>query len=217
MTTSRCIKLAAGILGGALVLTAFFAASAQAETPESYPSKPVRMIVPLPAGGATDSMARTLAERLSAATGQPFVVENRPGASGSIGADAVARAKPDGYTLMVSIGSVVSLVPYTTRVSYKPDAFLPITELARTPQVMYANPKIPAKDLASLVKWAKANPGKLSFASFSAGTQGHFAGVRLNQLAGIDMLHVAYKGSSPAMQDLMGGRFRLCLTPSFRP
>ncbi|SOZ99787.1 conserved exported hypothetical protein [Cupriavidus taiwanensis] len=209
MAASRRITFIAGILSGALVLSAFLTARARAETPESYPSKPVRVIVPLPAGGATDSMARTLAERLSSATGQAFVVENRPGASGAIGADLVARAKPDGYTLMVSIGSVISLVPYTTKVSYKPDAFLPVSELARTPQVMYANPKISAKDLPSLVKWAKANPGKLSFASFSAGTQGHFAGVRLNQLAGIDMLHVAYKGSSPAMQDLLGGQVQV--------
>ncbi|CAG2158235.1 hypothetical protein LMG26411_05891 [Cupriavidus numazuensis] len=209
MAASRRIKLLAGVLSGSLVLAAFLASQARAETPESYPSKPVRIVVPLPPGGATDSMARMLAERLASASGQPFIVENRPGASGAIGADAVARAKPDGYTLMVSIGSTVSLVPFTTKVPYKPDAFLPISELARTPQVMYANPNIPAKDLPSLVKWAKANPGKLSFASYSVGTQGHFAGIRLNQLAGIDMLHVAYKGSAPAMQDLLGGQVQV--------
>jgi len=174
---------------------------------ESYPSKPVRVIVPFSAGGTTDILARVFARKMGEAWRQPVIVENRTGAGGNIGATDVARSKPDGYTLLLT-GPNHSINPSLYRnLSYDPEKdFSPITLLAVLPNILAVNPNVPAKNLKELIAYAKSNPGKLSYASAGVGTASHIAGEYFKSVAGVDVLHVPYKGSSPALSDLVAGQ-----------
>lgn len=173
----------------------------------AYPSKPVRIIVPFSAGGTTDILARTFARKLGDAWGQSVVVENRVGAGGNIGAADVARSSPDGYTLLLT-GPNHSINPSLYQnLSYDPEKdFVPITLLAVLPNILAVNPSVPAKNLKELIAYAKNNPGKLSYASAGVGTASHIAGEYFKSVADVDVLHVPYKGSSPALSDLVAGQ-----------
>jgi tripartite-type tricarboxylate transporter receptor subunit TctC len=182
---------------------------------QAYPSKPVRMIVPFPAGGATDVVARLLGQKLSEAWGQAVVVENRTGAGGNIGADAAAHSPPDGYTLFMTSGSIVTANPYMYKsLTYDPAKDLvAITNVATGPQVIAVNTGVAAKDLKEFIAYAKANPKKVNMGSAGIGTQTHLAGESFAYAAGVDITHVPYKGEGPAMTDLIGGQIQL-VTPN---
>ena len=204
-TTRRyvCVMLAG-------IATMAFAAIAGAQTP-SYPTKPIRLVVPFPAGGATDILARAVAQKLTEAWGQAVVVDNRPGAGGNIGSELVAKAAPDGYTLeMGTVGthainaSLYAKMPY----DHVKD-FAPVILVAGVPNVLVVNPSVPANSVQELVAYAKANPGKLNFASSGSGTSIHLSGELFKVMAGVQMTHIPYKGSAQALQDLIGGQVQL--------
>jgi tripartite-type tricarboxylate transporter receptor subunit TctC len=174
---------------------------------ENYPSHSVKFVVPFPAGGSNDIIARLLAQKLSERTGQQFFVENRGGAGGNIGADAVAKSAADGYTLLVTAPP-----PLTTNAAlykslpFNPASdFAPVALLATVPIVLMVHPSMPAKNVPELVALAKARPGTLNFGSSGIGTTNHLAGELLKRMTGIDIVHVPYKGAAPAMNDLIAG------------
>jgi tripartite-type tricarboxylate transporter receptor subunit TctC len=189
-------------------LTGIGPAVAQAQT---YPVKPIRLVVPFPAGGSLDVVARAIGQKLTESWGQPVVIDNRPGAGGNIGADLVAKSAPDGYTILEGALSTHAVnVSLYSKMPYDPVRdFAPITLVAITPNVLVLNPSVPANSVKELIAYAKANPGKLSFGSGSNGSAGHLAGELFKSEAGVDMVHVPYKGAAPAMQDLLGGRIQL--------
>lgn len=185
---------------------------------QTFPSKQIRLVVPYPPGGSADILARTLGQQVSISTGQPVVIDNRPGAGTAIGARDVAAAPADGYTIMLGTVSSHAMNPVITPgVGYDPIRdFTPVTPVASIPFVLVAHPSVPARSIREFLDLAKAQPGKLTFASAGTGTSNHLAGELLKSMAGIDMLHVPYKGSAPALTDLLGGRvtamFDLLLT-----
>ena len=189
----------------ATLLLAALSATAQAQT---WPSKPIRYIVPFAAGGTTDILARTIAEKLSIALGQPVVVENKPGAGGGVGAAETAKAPPDGYTIMGGTISTHAInATLYSNLPYDPvKDFAAITLIARVPNMLVINNDIPAKDVAELIKLMKASPGKWNFASSGNGTSQHLSGELFKGMAGVDMQHIPYKGSPPALSDVMGGQ-----------
>ena len=203
MTTRRHF-LNASLLS-AVALAAPYA-QAQAQTP-SYPSKPIRIVVPFGPGGATDVVARTVADKLSARLGQPMIVDNKPGASTMIGADAVAKAAPDGYTLLVSGSSTYSVAPaLKERMPYDHQKDLAlIALLVKAPLVLVSGPSAPVKSLAELIALAKSKPGDLGYATFGTGSAPHLLGEMFAHEAGIKVLGVPYKGSAPASMALLGG------------
>ena len=177
---------------------------------QTYPTKAVRMVVPFAAGaGSNDIMARLIAQKLSDSLGQQFVVDNRPGASGIIGTDIVAKAQPDGYTvLMMSLTftvnpSLFSKLPYDTVKD-----FTPVTLVASAPLMLVVHPSLPAKSVPEFIAYAKANPGRLNFGSGGPGTTPHLAGEMLKTMAGIQVTHIPYKGGAPALADLIGGQIQ---------
>jgi tripartite-type tricarboxylate transporter receptor subunit TctC len=178
---------------------------------QAYPAKPIRLVVPFPAGGSLDVVARAIGQKLTDAWGQPVVIDNRPGAGGNIGADLVAKAAPDGYTILEGALSTHAVnVSLYSKMPYDPVRdFLPITLVAVTPNVLVVNPSVPVNSVKELIAYAKANPGKLSFGSGSNGSAGHLAGELFKTAAGVDMVHVPYKGAAPAMQDLLSGQIQL--------
>jgi len=178
---------------------------------QSYPTKPIRLVVPFPPGGSLDVVARAIGQKLSEAWGQPVVIDNRPGAGGNIGADLVAKSPPDGYTILEGALSTHAVnVSLYSRMPYDPVRdFAPITLVAVTPNVLVVNPSLPVNSVKELIAYAKANPGKLSFGSGSNGSAGHLAGELFKIEAGVDMTHVPYKGGAPAMQDLLAGQTQL--------
>ena len=183
--------------------------AAHAQAPEAnWPSKPIRWIVPFPPGGAMDAIARTLGEKAGRTLGQPFVIENRPGAGGNIGADFVAKQPGDGYTLMITSIGMATNKPLYRKLSYDPiKDFAPVGVLAVVPNILVTNSTQPnVKSVADVVAAAKASPGKLTYASAGNGTSIHLAGEVFNSLAGVDILHIPYKGSGPAVSDLLGGQ-----------
>jgi tripartite-type tricarboxylate transporter receptor subunit TctC len=191
-----------------LAAAAAFATAAIAQT---YPTQSVRFIVPFPPGGTTDILARVFAQKMSEAWGQSVVVENRSGAGGLIGSELVARSAPDGYTILLgTIGTHgVSLSLYS-KISYHPEKdFAPVTLLATLPNILAINPLVPAKNVNELIAYAKANPGNIAYASAGNGTASHLAGEMFRKAAGIDIAHIPYRGSSPALTDLMAGRVAL--------
>lgn len=172
----------------------------------AYPDRPVRIVVPWPAGGLVDIPARAVAERLQAAMGQGFVVDNRVGAGGAIGADAVAKASPDGLTLMVTTSAIAINQAMQQRQPFDLlTDFEPVAALAHAPLILVAHPSRGAKSMADLIALAKRQPGKLSYASAGNGSPGHLAGEWFKSLAGLDVVHVAYKGAPPAMVDQIAG------------
>lgn len=189
--------------GGPLALTASAAA-------ESWPARYIRLVVPYPPGGATDVVARNVAQELSAALKQQVVVDNVPGAGGSIGSALVARAKPDGYTLLTgTIATHAINLSVMKDLNYRLDDFTPVVELARMPNVLVVHPSVPAKSLAELVAHARANPGKLNFASSGVGQSTHLAGELFKHVAKLDIVHVPYRGSAPAVTDLLAGQVQM--------
>ena len=177
----------------------------------AYPTKPVRIVVPFPAGGTTDIIARATAQKLSEAWGHQVIVDNRPGAAGNIGAELVAKSAPDGYTLLMgTVGthainsSLYAKMPY----DHVKD-FAPVILVAGVPNVLVVNPEVPVKTVPELIAYVKTNPGKLNFASSGSGTSIHLSGELFKTMTGVQMTHVPYKGSAPALTDLMGGQVQL--------
>jgi tripartite-type tricarboxylate transporter receptor subunit TctC len=193
-----------------IALAAALVVAAGQSLAQSYPTRPVRVVVPLSAGGFADVPARIIAPRLSNAFGQQFFVENKPGAGGSIGTDFVAKSKPDGYTLLFS-GTPHVIAPWLYK-SLPYDTlkdFLPIMQVAAGPYVLVVNPQLPVNSVQELIAAAKAQPGKIDFASSGNGSAQHLVAALFNSTAGIDLNHVPYKGSGPAMQDLLSGQVKV--------
>ena len=201
----------------AIALASACALSAGAQ---SYPAKPVRIVVPFPAGGGVDLTARTVGQKLTEYLGQQVVIDNRAGAAGTIGAEHVAKSLPDGYTLLVAGPGSVAVAPLLfPKLGYNPLRDLaPVTMLVTMPYIIVAHPSVPAKNAKELIALAKANPGKLNMASGGAGTGQHLAGELFNVMAGIRMIHIPYKGTAPAIADIMGGHADLTFSdPSVLP
>jgi tripartite-type tricarboxylate transporter receptor subunit TctC len=191
---------------------ALCAAVAFAQDPAaSYPSRAIRLVVPFPPGGVTDRLGRVLAQKMQEDWGQPAVVENRPGASGMIAAEAVAKAAPDGYTLMMGhIGTHAINVSLFSRLPYDPVRdFAPISLLVTVPNVLLLHPAVPASSVRELIALARARPGTLNFASPGSGTSGHMSAELFKSMAGVDIVHVPYKGPGPALQDLVAGQVNM--------
>ena len=197
--------------GISVLATAVAPASAEAQ---AYPSRPLRFIVPFPPGGSTDIYARIIGPRLADTLRQQIVIDNRPGAGGALGADLAAKAPPDGYTIWLGQTNNLAIGPaMRTKNSYDPVRdFSPITLLMQAPQVMVVNAGSPITSIKELIAAAKSKPGTLTFASAGIGSSGHVAGELLNQAAGVNITHVPYKGASPAMIDLRGGRVTFLAT-----
>lgn len=178
---------------------------------QTYPTKPIRLVVPFPPGGSLDVVARAIGQKLTEAWGQPVVIDNRPGAGGNIGADLVAKSAPDGYTILEGALSTHAVnVSLYSKMPYDPVRdFAPITLVATTPNVLVLNASFPANSVPELIAYAKAHPGKLSFGSGSNGSAGHLAGELFKTQAGVDMVHVPYKGAAPALQALLAGDTQL--------
>ncbi len=188
-------------------------ALAQARPPGAagaFPSKPIRMVIPYPPGGPTDVLGRIVAAKLPELLGQQVVVDNKPGASGQIGAGDVARAAPDGYTLLANASiHVINPHVYSKPLVDALKDFTPVALIGIVPLVMVVPPSQSARDVKEFIAWAKANPGKVNFASSSTASAQHLAGEHFKQVVGIDMQHVPYKGSAPALADLAGGQVQL--------
>ena len=176
---------------------------------QTYPAKPVRLIVGFPPGGGTDTMSRVISRKLAESWPHALVVENRPGADGSIATDVVAKSAPDGYSL-VMVSNAHTITPFQRKLSYDPVKDLaPVTLVASTPNLLLVHPTLPVKNVKELVALAKARPGQLSFGSSGAGTSPFLAMELFKSITGTDLVHVAYKGSNPAVIDLMGGHIQL--------
>jgi tripartite-type tricarboxylate transporter receptor subunit TctC len=195
-----------------LALLSALAPIAQAQ--DAYPGKPIKIVVPFPPGGAADNFARLIGQKLGEAWGQPVVIENKPGAGGQIATQAVATAPADGHTLLVvTVGhavnpSLYAKLPYDTEKD-----LLPVAKLATVPSVLVVGTAVPAQNLKELLALAKAQPGKLSYASSGNATTSHVSAALLANLAGVEMLHVPYKGSAPALTDLISGQVQLMIDP----
>jgi tripartite-type tricarboxylate transporter receptor subunit TctC len=188
----------------ALAVALVCASAAHAQT---WPSKPIRYIVPFPPGGATDILARSMADKLGPALGQPVIVENRAGAAGNLGTELAAKAAPDGYTiLMVTVAQSISETLYAKLGYNLMRDLVPVILVARVPNVMVVHPSVPARSVKEFIDYAKANPGKLNFASSGSGTSIHMSGELFKLLTGVDIVHVPYKGSAAALTDLIGGQ-----------
>lgn len=182
-------------------------ASQPALADQTFPNKRVRVIIPFPPGQGSDILARAIGDKLAQKWGQPVVVENRAGANGNIGGEAVYRAEPDGYTFLVSPPTAIAInQSFYKKLAYDPNRFVPVSIIAANPNVLLVNPKVPAKTLKELIAYAKAHPGKLNFASGGTGSTPHLAGELLKMTAGIDMVHIPYKGGPPAYADLIAGQ-----------
>jgi len=179
---------------------------------QGYPAGPVRVIVPFPPGGGVDAMGRRVGQKLSEVLGKPVVIDNRAGANGMIGSEAVARSNKDGYTLLVNGANFVTTPLLFSKVSYDPIRdFDPISLMALGPNVLVVHPSLPVKSVKDLIALARSQPGKLSFGTTGSGSAMHLAGELLKMMAGIDMVHVPYKGSGPAASDLAGGQIPLAI------
>ncbi len=202
----RWVRTAAVASSTALALASPLA---QAQAPK-WPEKVVRIVAAGPAGGSADIVARLLADQLSKQIGQTVIVEAKPGAGGVLAVNELSLAPRDGHTLLVGVNSLVSEIPHILKLPVvMANEIMPLAEVARGGLVMVGNNALPAKTLPELIVHVKANPGKVNFASYTAGTLSHVMGLQLNKAAGIDMTHVGYKGSTAALQDLMGGHVQL--------
>jgi tripartite-type tricarboxylate transporter receptor subunit TctC len=205
MNTTSILRVGSRLLGAALLALGAAGANAQ-----QFPTKPVTLVVPFPPGGTTDVLARTLSQKLNELWGQPVVVDNRPGAGATIGAGIVAKAAPDGHTILMGAvhhtiaTSVYPKLPY----DFQKD-FAPVTVVALVPNVLVVNPSVPAKSVKELVAYAKANPGKVTYGSNGQGTAQHLIGEQFAALTGTELVHVPYKGSGPLTQALLGGEITM--------
>lgn len=188
----------------ALAAAAF--AHAQTQSSQGYPFKPVTIVVPFPPGGGTDALARIMQPTLGTLWKQPIIVENKPGAAGAIGGEFVAQAKADGYTLLMSSTAGIT--------AKNVDKFAPITLVSASPYVVVVNAKVPASNIRELVAYAKKNPGKLTFGSSGTGAASHLSAELFKSMAGVDMLHVPYKGTGQAVTDLVGGQIDVMFSPA---
>jgi tripartite-type tricarboxylate transporter receptor subunit TctC len=182
---------------------------------QAYPARPIRIIVPYPPGGPADLLPRLIGAKITDAWGQPVVVDNHPGGAGNIGMEMGARAAPDGYTLLVAPNGNLVVNPHMYKLPY--DVFrdlAPVTMMAQVQNLLVVGSEVPVKTVAELIALAKANPGKLSYASPGSGSQPHMAGELLKAMAGIDLLHVPYNGTAPAMRDLLGGQVTMMFAQS---
>jgi len=195
-------RISVWIAGIALALLAALAHA------QAWPSKPIKWVVPFAPGGTTDILARTVGEKLALALGQPVVIENKPGAGGGVGAEYTAKSAPDGYTIMGGTISTHAInASLYKSLPYDPvKDFVAITLIARVPNMLVINPDVPAKDVKELIALLKGNPNKYSFASSGNGTSQHLSGELFKSMSGTDMQHIPYKGSPPALQDVMGGQ-----------
>ena len=202
------MSLAATLNKGALAVALLIIAAAAVA--QSFPSKPIKIVVPFPPGGGTDVMARVMAERFQVSMGQPALVENRPGAGGVIGLEYVYRSEHDGYTIVMMPSNHAIIGPLYGKVPFDPIAdFAPIALIGIGHGVIGGHPSLPARTFPELIAWAKANPGKLNFASCGIGTSPHLAGETLKVVAGINMMHIPYKGCASALADVLGGQVPL--------
>jgi len=177
---------------------------------QDFPSKPIRLIVPFPAGGPNDIIARVISQRMSELLKQPLLIDNRGGQGGVLGTDAVAKAPPDGYTIAISSAGALAISPSMEKVAYDTRKDLqPITLVAKVPEMLVVATNVPAKDMNELIALAKAQPGKLNFASSGAGSLPHLAGELLKLTAKIDIVHVPYRGAAPAVNDLLGQQVQM--------
>lgn len=195
------------LMAGITLAAAALCGSAQAQ---GYPSKPVTIVVPFAPGGATDIMARQLAERLHKRLGQPVIVENKAGAGTMIASEYVAKAAPDGHTVLLAASSLGIAPSLYSKVNYDPvKDFTPISLVASVVHVLEVHPSVPVRNVAELIAWIKANPGKVNYGSVGAGTSTHLESELFNTMAGVKMTHVPYKGSAPALMDLVGGNLQV--------
>lgn len=199
--------------GAATMLLWAITASSHAQAPKStpYPAKPVRVVVGYAPGGATDIIGRLIAQKLSEASGQTFLVENRPGASATIATEMVARSAADGYTLLIAATTTHSILPnLIAKLPYDPlRDFAPLSQLALSPLLLSLHPSLPVRSVTDMIKLARAQPGQLSFGAGGTGTPPHMAGELFKQMAGVNMLYVPYKGEAPAITDIIGGQISL--------
>jgi tripartite-type tricarboxylate transporter receptor subunit TctC len=192
------------------VAALFCVTNAFAQDAKDYPNRPIRFIIPYPPGGGTDVVARILSEPLAAVLGQPIIIDNRGGAGGSLGTELAAKAAPDGYTILFTLSShtinpkLYANLPFDTERD-----FTPVSLAALSPQILVANPSLPVNNMRELIALAKREPGKLNFASVGTGSPAHIAGELLKLKAGIDIVHVPYKGGGPAVADTLGGQVQL--------
>jgi tripartite-type tricarboxylate transporter receptor subunit TctC len=198
---------------GAGILVTAAAGRAWPARAETYPSKPIHIVVPFAAGGITDILARALGQGLTDAWGQQVVIENKPGASGQIGAEAVAKAMPDGYTLLVSADATFVMAPHLySKLSYDPvKDFAPISGLGISPQALVVHPSVPVGNLKELIAYGKEHPGALNYGTFGPGSSGHLNIVLLEQLTGAKFTAVHYKGANPAITDVLGGHIQMII------
>ncbi|MBK7260870.1 MAG: tripartite tricarboxylate transporter substrate binding protein [Rubrivivax sp.] len=206
VATTPVRRRAVAMLGTVAVVSSMLMGSTVLAQP-AYPTKPIRLIVPFAAGGTTSILARLLADRMSQSIGQPIVVDNRPGAGGNVGMDLVAKAEPDGYTILMGpIGLAINPALYS-KMPFDPLKDLaPIGLYGGVPNLLVVNPSVPATNLAEFIAYAKSNPGKLNYASNGNGTSSHLAAEMLKSAAGLNIVHVPYKGGAPALQEMMGGQ-----------
>ncbi len=177
---------------------------------QSYPERPVRLIVPLSAGGSADIVGRQIAQKLSEKLGQQFIIDNRPGAGSLIGTEIAARSPRDGYTLLLAGSSFTTAPSLQRKLPYDPlKDFAPITMAAAAPGLLVVNPTLPVRTVKDLVTLARAKPGQINYASPGIGTSPHFAGALFNLMAGVDMVHIPYKGAGPAVTELVAGQVQL--------
>ncbi len=192
-------------------LAALALAAASVAFAQDYPAKPIHFVVPYPAGGPLDTVARLLGQKVSESVKQPVIVEDKPGAGGNIGAELVAKSPADGYTILMGAVATHAINPTLyAHIPYDPVRdFTPVTQVASTPNVLVVNPSLPVYSVGELIRYARAHPGQLNFGSGSTGSAGHLAGELFDTMAGVKMVHVPYKGAAPAMQDLIAGRVQL--------
>ena len=202
LTTAAC--LAAGT--GSLALA------------QAYPNKPIKVVVPFAPGGATDVLARVLAEKMAVGLGQPLVIDNKPGAAGIIGTDAVAKATPDGYTLLLGLSNSMLTNQFLyTKLPYNTDRDIaPVYQIAIAPLVLVAHPSVPVSTGPELLKYIAANKGKVAYGSYGTGAYPHLAGAYMSQSQNADMSHVAYRGEAPMVQDLLGGQIQIAFASALQ-
>jgi tripartite-type tricarboxylate transporter receptor subunit TctC len=208
---ARLRALAAGV--HAVVVATMLAVSFVPAALAQYPDQPIRLIVPFPAGGGADNLARAIMPRVSQVLGQPIVIDNRPGAGGNVGAELVAHAAPDGYTLLYGTNGThaINRALYASLGFDPVRDFAPVSRMTQIAAMLIVNPALPVQTVGELIQYAKANPGKVNFASAGNGTTSHLAGVLLAQTAGIDIVHVPYRGGAAAATDLVGGQVQMMI------